>query len=138
MNVRLLFTSALLLASITISLAQVSVPKVVQLDLMQRYPAAKNVTWKRQLRNYAAMWNDKISGQTTAVFTPGGALVAVFTPAPAQFLPSAIAAYVKATYKTSISSAQKKTTAIGKQFYVVTTKTGKALVFDQDGKQVGK
>jgi len=135
MNIRLLITAALLFASV-VSQAQISVPKVVQLDMTQRYPAAKNVTWKREQRNYAAMWTDKTSGQNTAVFTSGGALVAVFSPAPVKFLPPAIAAYVKAQYKTTISSAQKKTTVIGKEFYVINTRSGKTLLFDPDGKPI--
>jgi hypothetical protein len=111
-----------------------SVPLTVRSELARRYPDAKNPVWNKTGGNYEANFTSKADGPNMAIFTTFGAFVGLLTPTPIKFLPPSIAQYVKSHAQSSITDAHKNVSVMGKITYRIKIKSGKILIFDQDGK----
>ena len=136
MNIRLFFIVVIAVFSLSAQ-AQMptsAVPLVVRSELARRYPDAKNAAWQKSNGNYEASFTSKAEGRATAVFTTFGAFVSILTPVQIQFLPVQIGGYVKDHFHSSVMSAQKNVSVVGKITYRIKIKNGKTLIFDQDGK----
>jgi len=133
MKTRLFFAAFLMMIS-GLLIAQTPVPLVVKSELSRRYPNAKKAVWSKTGGNYEAKWKSKTDGQSEATFTPFGAFVSVTTATPIEFLPASINGYIKGHYNSTIADARKNVSVVGKITYRIKTKTGKTVIFDQDGK----
>ena len=133
----ILFAFAMALSLKAQKLNTAEVPKTVRMELARRYPEAKNQVWSKDGGNYDATWTTKAEGESKAIFTKFGAFISIVTPTAIQFLPAPIKSYVTAHYHTAITAAHKSVSVTGKITYQIRIKTGKTLVFDQDGHFIG-
>lgn len=136
MNIRLFFIAAVIVFSLSAQaqIPSASVPLGVRSELTRRYPDAKNPVWNKSNGNYEANFNSKADGPCKAIFTTFGAFVGILTNTPIQFLPPPITGYVKNHAHSSIVEAHKNVSVVGKTTYRIKLKSGKTLIFDQDGK----
>jgi len=133
MKIRL-FLAGTLMTLTSLVLAQTLVPLAVKSELARRYPDAKSLVWNKSGSNYEAKWNSKTDGPSTATFTPFGAFVGITTVTPINFLPASVSGFIRGHYNSTIADAHKNVSAAGKITYRIRTKTGKMVIFDQDGK----
>lgn len=109
------------------------VPAAAVKALMQKYPAAKNITWEKEDGNYEANWGGKSGENMSVIFTPAGLFVEELQAIAVTALPAGVTQYVKTHYKgAKIEEAGKLTDAKGKLMYEAEVK-GKGLVFDEKG-----
>ena len=116
----------------------ISVPTAAKIAFMHKYPEASKVTWEKEKGNYEANWGGKSGEDNSAMFTPAGNFVELVVAIKVSELPASIAPYVKAHFNgATVSEAGKVTDAKGKQTYEAEIK-GKDLIFDLNGKYLGK
>lgn len=117
---------------------KVVVPAVVKSALMQKYPEATKATWEKEKGNYEANWGGKSGEDNSVQFTPSGTFIEIVNAIPVSELPAAVKTYVAKHYNgVKITEAGKVTNAKGVQTYEAEVK-GKDLIFDLDGKYIGK
>ena len=116
----------------------ISVPAVVKSALMKKYPEASKATWEKEKGNYEANWGGKSGEDNAVTFTPAGDFIEIVNAIKVSELPANVAPYVKAHFNgAKINEAGKVTDAKGKQTYEAEIK-GKDLIFDLNGKYLGK
>lgn len=135
-----LLLATVLSASMFVTYAQksIDVPAAVKTAFTAKYPDAKKVTWEKEKGNYEANWGGKSGEDNSAMFTPTGSFVEIVKAIKVSELPASVAPYVKAHFKgAKINEAGLVTNAKGIQTYEAEIK-GKDLIFDMNGKYVGK
>ena len=109
------------------------VPAATVKALMQKYPAAKKITWEKEDGNYEANWGGKSGEDMSVVFSSTGVFVEQLQAIPTSALPAGVTKYVQTHYKgAKIIEADKLTDAKGTLMYEAEIK-GKGLVFDEKG-----
>lgn len=133
--------ATMLLSGLTIgAYAQksIAVPAAVKNSLMKKYPEASKVTWEKEKGNFEANWGGKSGEDNSVMFTPSGDFVEIVNAIPVSELPASVVPYVKAHFNgAAVKEAGKVTDAKGKQTYEAEIK-GKDLIFDLNGKYIGK
>ena len=116
----------------------INVPASVKSAFSQKYADATNVTWEKEKGNYEANWGGKSGEDNSAMFTPTGKFVEIVNAIAITDLPSSVAPYVKSHFHgAKIKEAGKVTDSNGKQTYEAEIK-GMDLIFDLNGKYLGK
>lgn len=137
---KIILASLILSFSMVFANAQtnINVPQSVKTAFMKKYPDAMKVTWEKEKGNFEANWGGKSGEDNSAMFTPSGNFVEIVNAIPISELPASIAPYIKAHFNgATIKEAGKVTDAKGKQTYEAEIK-GKDLIFDLNGKYIGK
>ena len=113
--------------------ADIHVPAAVRTALMNKYPAAKKVTWEEEHGNYEANWGGKDGEANSVLFTPAGEFIEIVESIPVNKLPTSSLQYVKTHYKSAkIKEAGKVTDKHGKISYEAEVNS-KDIIFDQHG-----
>lgn len=128
----------MMMCCFTYAQKSINVPIAVKTALAKKYPEAKNITWEKEKGNYEANWGGKSGEDNSVQFTPTGTFIEIVNAIKISELPANIAPWVASHYKgAKIKEAGKVTDASGKQTFEAEIK-GKDLMFDLQGKYLGK
>ena len=113
------------------------VPTSVLASFSKQFPAATDIIWEKEGREFEAAFKIKVQAMTVS-FSANGTLKETETAAKLAELPAAIRKYVSDNYKGKTIQSADKTVAGTKVTYEVVVEKGKELVFDANGKFIKK